>query len=83
MEAGALLLDCTPIRGDCDWFVVSCLLHVLEELFPMNPAVSGFRVVVRQVNLARPALARHHISGEDAAPSTAPSLRKFANSAFT
>jgi hypothetical protein len=26
----------------------------------MNPAVSGFRVVVRQVNLARPALARHH-----------------------
>lgn len=42
----------------------------------MNPAVSGFRVVVRQVNLARPALARHHISGEDAAPSTAPSLRK-------
>src|SRR6266581_5999373 len=47
-------LDCVSVRDDSQGLVETCLPHVLRELFPLNPAVDGFRLVVRQTDLARP-----------------------------
>src|SRR5271170_3296893 len=47
-------LDCVSVRDDSQGLVEVCLPHVLRELFPMNPGVDGFRLVVRQADLAGP-----------------------------
>src|SRR6266700_407457 len=49
-----IFLDHISVRDDSQGLIETCLPHVLRELFPMNPAVDGFRLVVRQTDLARP-----------------------------
>src|ERR1035438_5956134 len=47
-------LDCVSVRDDSQGLVETCMPHVLRDLLPMNPAVDGFRLVVRRTHLARP-----------------------------
>jgi hypothetical protein len=42
------------VGDDSQGLVKTYLPDVLPELFPMNPAEDGFRLVVRQTDLARP-----------------------------
>ena len=43
-----------PVRDNSQRFIESWLAQVVLELFPLNPAINNFRMVVRQVDLARP-----------------------------
>ncbi len=42
------------VRGNTQSLVETRLPNVLRESFPMNPAIDGLRLVVRQTDLARP-----------------------------
>src|SRR5450755_433894 len=42
------------ICDDSQGFVESWLAQVVPNLFPMNSAVNGFRMVIRQIDFARP-----------------------------
>lgn len=53
-ESTSSLLACLSVRDDSQGLLETSLAHVPREFFPMNPAVDGFCLVVRQGELAGP-----------------------------